>query len=101
MLRGMYRGHVADLDTQLSKYDSKIIICHKDNAPAKSDEKLTERQLYYAKQNFALFVESSECEVLYLDTSDEDLKYQLLLITNFIYSDSPMQMKLDAIRNVC
>jgi len=95
MLRKAPKRFIQGVDALLAEYGGKLIICRKGKIVTKADETLKVKQLGRAHMLFQEFVKNTKCDVLYLNTTDEDLRSQLTKITNFIYDYPKEQASME------
>lgn len=78
---------IIELDDRYSKLNAKIIICFKElNLSQFTDEYVMFKKTKAILNEYIIFQQWSNCKILPLDTTDEDLRSQLKMIIKFIRS---------------
>lgn len=72
-----------EIDLEHSKIGTKIIICIKNNK--RKDSLFNEEQIKIVEKEYLRFANETYCDVLILNTEDENISEQLKKIDNFVY----------------
>lgn len=87
--RDVSQRKIFELDERLAKLDAHMIICYKDESAYIEDvedkEFITMNDYSKMTAHYREFAQKSKCKILFLNTSNENLKEQLSLIIKFIY----------------